>query len=77
MFACRECVELLQDFLEGDMPDEDRKHLEEHLAACPPCVEFLRTYRATPQICRKALAARMPSELAAKLKAFLRDKCRR
>ncbi len=68
---------MLQDFLEGDMPDEDRKHLEEHLAACPPCVEFLRTYRATPQICRKALAARMPSELAAKLKAFLRDKCRR
>ena len=77
MFTCKESIDLLLDYLDGDMPEEQARHLEEHLAACPPCIDFLRTYRATPGICRRALQKQMPQELSERLKDFLRQKCKR
>ena len=77
MFSCKDSVHLLLDFLEGDMSPELARQLEEHLAGCPPCVDFLRTYRETPGLCRKALAAKMPEELSAKLTEFLRARMRK
>jgi anti-sigma factor RsiW len=74
MFTCRKSIDLLVEFLDGEMPAEEERHLIEHLEACPPCVDFLRTYRATPGICKRALAAKMPSELSHKLTEFLRQK---
>ncbi|HYR56552.1 MAG TPA: zf-HC2 domain-containing protein [Myxococcaceae bacterium] len=77
MFTCKESVDLLLRFLDGEMPEEEARHLEEHLAACPPCVDFLRTYQATPTLCRRALREQMPQELADRLTQFLRQKCRK
>jgi anti-sigma factor (TIGR02949 family) len=77
MFTCKESIDLLLDYLDGDMPEEQARHLEEHLAACPPCIDFLRTYRATPGICQRALQKQMPQELSERLKEFLRQKCKR
>jgi hypothetical protein len=37
-------------------------------------VEFVRSYRATSGLCRKALVRSMPPEVAGRLKAFLRGK---
>ena len=77
MFSCKDSIQLLLDFLDGEMSPELARELEEHLAGCPPCVEFLQTYRQTPGICRKALAAKMPEELSAKLTEFLRTHIRK
>jgi len=75
--SCKNCVDVLQSYLDGEMAPEDEAHLRSHLAECPPCVDFLETYKATPELCRKALAQRMPEELSQKLKAFLREKAGR
>jgi len=77
MFTCKESVDYLLKFLDGEMPEDEARHLEEHLQACPPCVDFLRTYRATPILCKRALQAQMPQELAERLTEFLRQKCRK
>lgn len=77
MFSCKDSIHLLLDFLDGEMTPEDQKHLEEHLAGCPPCVEFVRSYRATPGMCKKALARKMPEEVANKLSDFLRARIRK
>ena len=74
MYTCKDSINLLLDYLDGEMPAEEERHLQEHLSGCPPCVDFLRTYRATPGMCKKALAAQMPQEVAAKLKEYLRSK---
>jgi len=37
-------------------------------------VEFVRTYRATAPLARKALVKAMPPEVAGRLKSFLRGK---
>jgi Putative zinc-finger len=68
---CKECVDLLGEYIEGTLTGEQAKALEEHLSTCPPCITFVRTYRATRRLCRSALAAEMPHELMNSLSSFL------
>lgn len=77
MFSCKDSIHLLLDYLDGEMSPEEQQHLEEHLAGCPPCVDFVRTYKATSGICKKALAKRMPEELSQKLSEYLRSRIRK
>jgi anti-sigma factor RsiW len=75
--TCKESVELMLEYLDGGLSDDMRAKLREHLGGCTPCEEFLASYRATPGICRKALAKKMPEGLAAKLTEFLRREIKR
>lgn len=74
MYTCKDSINLLLEYLEGEMSPEESRHLKEHLSGCSPCEEFLNTYRATPSLCKRALAARMPKEVSSKLTEFLRTK---
>jgi len=74
MYTCKDSINLLLDFLDGELTPEDTQHLREHLQGCSPCVDFLRTYRATPGLCKRALAQKMPQEMSTKLTEFLRSK---
>jgi anti-sigma factor RsiW len=74
MYNCKDSINLLLEFLDGEMSAEEAQHLKEHLRGCSPCVDFLRTYRATPGLCKKALAAKMPKEVSEKLTEYLRSK---
>jgi anti-sigma factor RsiW len=44
--ACIDEVELITDYLEGALPDAERRRLEEHLELCPGCTEYLEQMRA-------------------------------
>jgi anti-sigma factor RsiW len=68
---CKDCVELLGEYVEGTLPADRAKALEEHLSTCPPCITFVRTYKATGRLCRSVLKHEMPRELIASLKSFL------
>ena len=68
---CKECVDLLGEYIEGRLPPERAQALEEHLSYCPPCITFVRTYKATRKLCKAALAHEMPRELMASLSSFL------
>ena len=68
---CKDCVDLLGEYIEGTLSPERSKALENHLSLCPPCITFVRTYRATRKLCRSALAAEMPRELVSSLSSFL------
>ena len=68
---CKDCVDLLGEYIEGTLPPERAKALEDHLSFCPPCITFVRTYRATRKLCRHALAKEMPQELMSSLASFL------
>jgi anti-sigma factor RsiW len=45
--ACRELVEVVTDYLDGTLPDEDRRRLEDHLAECPYCITYIEQMRET------------------------------
>ena len=72
MISCKDSVDLLVELLDGELPAEEERRLLAHIDACPPCVAFVKTYKATTGLCRRALAKKMPQELSAKLTDFLR-----
>lgn len=53
--TCREFVELLYDYLLGGLGAERTAAMNAHLAACPSCVAYLRSYEASIRMGRMAL----------------------
>lgn len=51
--TCREFVEFLLDYLEGELPEAVRATFQAHLDVCPACVTYLDTYRETVRLGRE------------------------
>ena len=45
--TCRELVEIVTDYLEGQLPSRDRLRFDEHLLVCPGCTTYLEQMRET------------------------------
>jgi anti-sigma factor RsiW len=43
--VCREFVELVTDYLDGALPDEERRRFEAHLSDCDGCAGYLEDMR--------------------------------
>ena len=43
--ACRDLVQLVTDYLEGALPETDRRRFESHLDACPHCSRYMGQFR--------------------------------
>jgi anti-sigma factor RsiW len=43
--VCREFVELVTDYLEGVLPEDERARFEAHLAECDGCSAYLEDMR--------------------------------
>ena len=72
MICCKECIDLLYDYLDGNLDTEIGSSLEEHFQDCPPCISFLKTYQETTNICRESLGQiEIPDVVKSKLKEFL------
>jgi anti-sigma factor RsiW len=48
--TCQELVELVTAYLEGSLPEPDRRAFDEHLAACPGCDRYLAQFRTTIEV---------------------------
>lgn len=51
---CREFVDFLMSYIEGDLDDEPTRVFEEHMRLCPPCETYLDSYRETIRLGRLA-----------------------
>jgi anti-sigma factor RsiW len=69
---CQECIDLLVDYLEGELPPERARALDIHLEICPPCVAFVKTYKGTVDVARKLIVDEIPPELTRRLIDFLK-----
>jgi predicted anti-sigma-YlaC factor YlaD len=54
--VCREFVELATDYLEGAMPEPTLELVEEHLAMCDWCRDYLHQVEATAAAAPNAAA---------------------
>jgi anti-sigma factor RsiW len=45
--VCKELVELVTDYLEGTLPEEERARFERHLSGCNGCTNYLEQMRQT------------------------------
>lgn len=69
MLTCRELIDFLAGYLDGELGATARAEFESHLSGCPPCVDYLASYRATILLGKQAcepdaeLPADVPREL--------------
>jgi anti-sigma factor RsiW len=45
--ACNELVQVVTEYLEGTLAEEDRERFNAHLAECPYCVAYVEQFRET------------------------------
>jgi anti-sigma factor RsiW len=74
---CRSLVDLLGEYVDDQLPAEQKQAVERHVGQCAPCVAFLRQYRFAAAATRDVMLAKVPSELEDRLLSFLRDRTRR
>jgi len=43
--ACRELVEVITEYVEGTLPESDRRRFDAHLTTCASCREYLEQMR--------------------------------
>jgi predicted anti-sigma-YlaC factor YlaD len=78
MICCKECLDLLADYLDGELDSNTAQSLEEHFQDCPPCIAFLNTYKSTTKIWRDTLGTiEIPDVVKSKLQAFLKETTRK
>jgi anti-sigma factor RsiW len=68
MITCREFVDLLCDYLSGDLAPARRADVERHLRECPPCVAYAETYRITIHLARRLPCPPPPPEVLERLR---------
>jgi anti-sigma factor RsiW len=54
--TCRELIDFLMAYLDGELPADQARVFEEHLHLCPPCEAYLETYREAVRAGRAACA---------------------
>jgi len=53
--TCKDFVEFLDDYLGGGLDSARLTAFNEHLAACPSCVSYMKTYQDAVRLGRGAL----------------------
>ncbi len=72
---CRQLADLLFDFVSGELSEERKSLLEEHLRRCPPCLIQVETYRVTIRLSRQLPQVAMSPEFEERLMALLAREC--
>jgi len=72
MICCKECLDLLSDYMDGDLDSQISADLEEHFQDCPPCIAFLNTFKTSTQLCGETLRqVDIPEVVQSKMKEFI------
>ncbi|MFN7997969.1 MAG: zf-HC2 domain-containing protein [Bryobacteraceae bacterium] len=61
---CKEVFALLSEYLDLDLPPDACRDMEQHLAGCPPCIEFAESLRKTVSLCHEYQATEMPGPIS-------------
>lgn len=60
--TCHEVIEIITDYLEGALPADDRRHVEEHLAICDGCTTYLEQMRETIRLTGMLTEEQIPED---------------
>jgi anti-sigma factor RsiW len=65
--TCAELVELVTDYLEGRLPDRERRRFDEHLTGCDGCTAYVEQMRTTIAVAGRVPVPDVPAELQERL----------
>lgn len=71
--TCQQFVDLLYDFVEGELVEEVQESVRIHIEACPVCGIYVESYRCTKVIARALPRTQsLPPAFAARLETLLK-----
>jgi len=76
MFNCDEVIQLLTDYMDGELEEASQRQLDVHFKACPNCVHFMETFRFTIERTGEFRCEDIPEEVSQKLHDFLEKQIR-
>ena len=65
--TCRQVVEIVSDYLDDELAPDFRAAVEDHLAVCPGCLEYLSQMRTTVGSLRDIDTEDLPSSMVSQL----------
>jgi len=71
--TCIELVELVTDYLEGNLDADDRARVERHLAGCDACTAYIDQMRVTIAVVGRVDVDDIPDAMKAELMHAFRD----
>lgn len=74
---CKEIFSLLSDYLNLELPPDACRAIDDHLAGCPPCIDFVESLRSTVALCRQYNPAELPPAIAERAKSELLEAYRK
>jgi len=48
--TCQELADFIIDYVDGTLPDDERTTFEKHLAMCPSCIAYIKSYRTCQRV---------------------------
>ena len=61
--TCQQLIDFIMGYLEGELPPAQRAEFDRHMAACPSCVDYLKTYEKTVELARTCTNDQVPDEV--------------
>jgi anti-sigma factor RsiW len=70
---CRELLERLSLYIDGELNPRERRSIMMHLRRCPCCEEFAESLRRTVFLCQQAGKRRLRAEVRARARARIAE----
>lgn len=77
MKTCREILDFLDDYVSGQLSAGERAEFERHLTACPPCVDYVKSYEQTIRLGKYACTEPCETPPEDLIKAILAARAKR
>lgn len=61
---CRDVFARLSEYLDGELPEDLCRRIEQHIGGCAPCVEFVKSLEKSIELCRGYRPSEQPAPLA-------------
>ena len=61
--TCQELIDFIDGYRDNELTTEQRTEFERHLAVCPSCVAYLKTYEQTIHLARSASNEQAPEDI--------------
>jgi anti-sigma factor (TIGR02949 family) len=61
--TCQQLIDFIMSYLENELPEGQRTEFERHMAVCPSCVDYLKTYEKTILLAKTCADDPVPEEV--------------
>lgn len=74
MMRCQEVVDLLSEYLAGDLSETEVAAIRKHLEGCANCETFFDSLKTTVRLTNKLKCEDIPPAVIDRLQAFLKER---